>query len=84
MFAFYRAQNGQRDVRQTLIETAPPIPPEPRLQVNPAEDWQTYRRVQQETLNGYGWASREQGRAHVPIEEAMKAVAEEGLADVSK
>ena len=79
MFTYYRVSNEERDVRQTLIETPPPIPPEPRLEVNPTQDFQTYHRMQQEVLNSYGWTSREQGRVHVPIEEAMKVVVANGL-----
>ena len=76
MFVYYRNADAQRDVRQTLIEPPPPIPPEPRLQVNPTEDWQTFRRQQQDVLNSYGWISREERRVHIPIEEAMEKVVE--------
>jgi len=82
MFSYYRNADAQRDVRQTLIEPPTPIPPEPRLQVNPAEDWQTYRRQQLDILNDYGWASREEGRVHIPIERAMEAVAQKEGANV--
>jgi len=76
MFLYYRKTDAQRDVRQTLIETPPPNPPEPRLEVNPTEDWQTFRRQQQDILNSYGWTSREQGRVHIPIGMAMEQVIE--------
>ena len=82
MFSYYRNADAQRDVRQTLIEPPPPIPPEPRLQLNPAADWQTYRRQQLDILNNYGWASREEGRVHIPIERAMEAVAQKEGANV--
>jgi len=77
MFAYYRNVDSQRDVRQTLIEPPPPIPPEPRLEVDPTEDFQTFRRQQQDILNSYGWTSREEGRVHIPIERAMESVVEE-------
>jgi len=76
MFSFYRNVDARKDVRQTLIESPPPIPPEPRLQINPTEDWQTFRRQQQNILNSYGWASREQERVRIPIERAMERVVE--------
>lgn len=76
MFLYYRKTDAQRDVRQSLIESPPPNPPEPRLEVNPTEEWQTFRRQQQDILNSYGWASREQGRVRIPIERAMEQVIE--------
>jgi len=76
MFSYYRRLDAQKDVRQTLIESPPPIPPEPRLEVNPTEEWQTFRRQQQDILNSYGWTSREQGRVRIPIERAMENVVE--------
>jgi hypothetical protein len=84
LFKYYRNADAERDVRQTLIEPTPPIPPEPRLQLNPAEDWQTYRRLQQDILNNYGWASREESRVHIPIERAMEKVVESEAGNASK
>jgi len=84
MFSYYRNADAQRDVRQTLIEPPPPIPPEPRLEVNPTEDWQTFRRQQQDILNSYGWVSREEGRVHIPIEQGMEMVAEREARNASK
>lgn len=82
MFSYYRNADDRRDVSQTLIEPPSPIPPQPRLQVNPTEDWQTFRRQQQNILNSYGWASREDGRVRIPIERAMEAVAQKEGANV--
>jgi hypothetical protein len=76
LFAYYRNVDAQRDVSETLIQPPSPIPPEPRLEVNPTEDFQTFRQQQQNILNSYGWASREDGRVHIPIERAMELVAE--------
>ncbi len=76
MFVYYRAEEQSRDVRQTLIDTPVQPPPEPRLQVNPSQDWQAYYRSQQLILNSYGWTSREQGRVHIPIERAMELFAQ--------
>jgi hypothetical protein len=78
MFAYLDIRNAQRDVRQTLIEAPPQLPPEPRLQVNPPLDWEQYRASQDQMLSSYGWASREQRRVRIPIERAMEMMVEAG------
>ena len=65
-----------RDVRRTFVETKPPVPPEPRLQVNPQDDFQEYFRKQQETLNSSGPSVLEEGKMRIPIERAMKLIVE--------
>jgi hypothetical protein len=75
-FRYVRAQDQSRDVRRTLVETQPPVPPEPRLQVSPQGDLQEYLRTQRQTLNSYGWISRPDGRVHIPIDRAIDMVVE--------
>jgi hypothetical protein len=53
--------------------------PEPRLQERPFDDWRALHRQQDELLSGYGWVDETKGVAHIPIEEAMKRLAERGL-----
>lgn len=65
-----------RDVRRTFVETKPPVPPEPRLQVSPSGDFQEYFRKQQETLNSYGSSLIEDGKVRIPIERAMQLIVE--------
>jgi hypothetical protein len=55
------------------------LPPEPRLQVNPAQDFQTFYATQQAELNTYGWNDRENGTVHIPVERAMQLLAQTGL-----
>lgn len=55
--------------------------PEPRLQTDPAADLKRYKAQAMQRLTGYGWADRAHGIAHIPIEEAMRRVAERGIAD---
>jgi hypothetical protein len=72
LYRYVRSEDQQRDVRRTFVDSGPPIPPDPRLQVDPQRDFQEYFRKQQETLNSYGWASRPEGRARMPVERAME------------
>ena len=76
LYQHFRNQDQRRDVRRTLIEVRPPIPPEPRLQVDPQMDFQEYLRKQQETLKSYGWVSRPEGKVRIPIDRAMELVVE--------
>src|SRR5215467_13965648 len=76
LFRYLRAEDQRRDVRRTLVEAQPPIPPEPRLEVDPLADFQEYARQQRETLDSYGWVSRAEGRVHIPIDRAMDLVIE--------
>ncbi len=54
-------------------------PPEPRLQTRPQQDLRDLRAREDELLNGYGWIDKNAGVAHIPIEEAMKIIAQRGL-----
>jgi hypothetical protein len=70
--AFPRAVS---DVRHGLtIE-----PPQPRLQTNPPEDLAQFRTEEDKRLNSYYWIDKQKGIVHIPIEQAMKAVAEKGI-----
>ena len=64
---------------------APPgptaLPPVPRLQARPAADLAAHRSAEERTLATYGWVDRASGAVRIPIEEAMKRVAREGIAD---
>jgi len=52
------------------------LPPEPRLQISPLQDWRTFAAAQESLLTTYGWADRDSGRVRIPIEQAMRLVAE--------
>ncbi|HJY85937.1 MAG TPA: hypothetical protein VKE24_03790, partial [Candidatus Acidoferrales bacterium] len=60
-------------------------PPEPRLQgapghrVSPAQELLEMRAEAEAALNGYAWVDEKAGLARIPIDEAMKLVAERGL-----
>ncbi len=76
LYQYFRHQDQRRDVRRTLVEAPPPVPPGPRLQVNAQADYQEYFRKQQETLKGYSWVSRTEGKVRIPIARAMELVVE--------
>jgi hypothetical protein len=55
-----------------------PQPPAPRLQIDPKQDLDRLHADEQGRLTTYGWADRERGLAHMPIERAMELLAERG------
>jgi hypothetical protein len=64
--------------RSIIIPQAPTIePPAPRLQPNPAQDFQAFYATQQANLDSYGWVDQEKGVVHIPIEHAMEMLAEQ-------
>jgi hypothetical protein len=54
-------------------------PPSPRLQVTPVLDLAAFRGRENQVLDTYGWVDKERGVARIPVEEAMRLVAERGL-----
>ncbi len=69
-------------VRQGIKE---PEPPEPRLQgvpghaSDPQQDLREYLSETQKELSSYGWVDEKAGVAHIPVEDAMRIIADKGL-----
>ncbi len=61
-----------------LAETRP-LPPEPRLQVAPAQDLQQMRAAEDAVLSSYGWVNEAAGFVRIPIDRAIERVVEQGL-----
>jgi len=66
------------------LELPLPVYPAPRLQANPAADLRAFRARELERLNGTGWIDKTHGIVHIPIEDAMRSVAKQGIADWPK
>ena len=60
-----------------------PLPPtpSPRLQANPSEDMAKFYRDEMLRLNGTGWIDKQRGIAHIPIADAMRLTAQQGIPD---
>lgn len=52
----------------------------PQLQVVPGLDIRDIRAGEAQQLNGYGWVDQSQGLVHVPIDDAINMLLEQGLA----
>ena len=54
-------------------------PPQPRLQTDPSEDLAQFLVDEDKRLNTYYWIDKKKGVVHIPIEQAMRELAEEGI-----
>ena len=80
MFAYFAGRETRRAIRQfPLASQQQPMPPSPRLQVNPREDLRELRAGEDAVLNNYGWVDKDNGIARIPIAEAMKLTVQRGL-----
>jgi hypothetical protein len=55
------------------------MPPEPRLQPHPADEYQALRQHEDEVLNHYGWVDQKAGVVRLPIDKAMDILAKRGF-----
>ena len=66
-------------VADPALARARPNFPEPRLQVTPREDLETFRAREEAELNSYGWIDKTAGIVRLPIERAMDLLVERGV-----
>ena len=59
-------------------------PPAPRLQISPPQDLADFQAEEQQRLDGYYWIDKQRGIVHIPIDRAMKKIAEQGIAGFPK
>ncbi len=53
--------------------------PNPQLQSNPPESMARFYAEEMQRLNGTGWIDKAKGTVHIPIGDAMRKIAEEGI-----
>lgn len=66
--------------RERIPYPVPAFPP-PHLQAAPHEDMVRFYRQEMDRLNSVGWIDHAKGLVHIPIEQAMRAVASQGIKD---
>ena len=54
-------------------------PPGPKLEVNPGYYLRQHQQEVEERYEGYGWVDEGAGVAHIPVEEAIDLLVEQGL-----
>jgi hypothetical protein len=60
-------------------QAQPQIPPEPRIEVAPAEQIQALRAREDHVLTRYAWVDQKSGTVRVPIDRAIDMLAQKGL-----
>lgn len=55
------------------------LPPLPRLQTESYDDWSDMKAGHEEELSTYAWEDRARGTVRIPVDEAMRRIAEQGL-----
>jgi hypothetical protein len=68
---------------QASIQPVPAFPA-PSLQPSPPEDMRAFLQEQMAWLNSTGWVDQKAGIVHIPIADAMKKVADQGIPDWPK
>jgi hypothetical protein len=80
MYLLYKQQANATQQQPYPLATAsePRQPPPPRLQQFPRNEITDFRLQEEAKLNSYGWANKDAGTVHIPIDEAMKLVLQKG------
>ncbi len=68
-----------RQVADRRFATPLPQFPAPQLQPSPRADMQTFYAEEMQRLNSAGWVDRSIGTVHIPIDQAMRTIAAQGI-----
>lgn len=71
LFGYFAGPRVESDAGTSPRLRQEQIPPEPRLQTNPARELQQIEAAEQQKLNSPAWVNRDSGTVRVPIERAM-------------
>jgi len=80
VFVYLDRQQARSDVAPSPIMTQrPQQPPEPRLQTTPVPNRKLIVEQENKRLTAYGWVDQKSGVVRIPVDQAMKLLAERGL-----
>jgi len=77
IYAYLSTHDAKSDVLPSMV--TPQLPPEPRLEVAPADTLARLRATEDALLNSYAWVDRQHGIVRIPITQAMILLAKQGL-----
>ena len=64
---------------QVALPAVQPIPPEPRVEVEPYQELLTLRAREEHVLTTYSWVDQKAGVVRIPIDQAIDLLAKKGL-----
>ena len=76
------ARGGATQAPAAYVADADPEalrPPAPRLQARPEVELAEFRAQEDAILGSYAWVEKDRGLVRIPVEEAMRIVAERGM-----
>lgn len=80
LFGVFAKQQQRHDPPPPpLARPSGDLPPVPRLQVTPLQDLEQVRAREEKELTSYGWVDPRAGIARIPIDEAIRILAQRGL-----
>ncbi len=80
VFDYLDRQQAKEDVSPSpMMVQRPQQPPEPRLQTTPVPNRKLILEGESKWLSSYGWVEQKAGVVRIPVEQAMKLLAERGL-----
>lgn len=79
MLDFLKLNQAKNEAQLSPLADPNPLPPAPRLQVSPSQDLKQTRQTESAVLNGYYWVDKNAGVVGIPVEQAIKILAERGL-----
>lgn len=79
LFNDFAASRAQVQGSPAPLAETRPLPPEPRLQIAPAQELLQIRAAEDAVLSSYGWVNQAAGLVRIPIDRAIERVIEQGL-----
>ena len=79
MLDFLRINQARKDVPLSTLADPQALPPAPRLQVSPGQDLKQTRQTEDTVLSAYRWVDKDAGVVGIPVEQAIKILAQRGL-----
>lgn len=79
MLDFLQMNQARKDAQVSPLADLHQLPPTPRLQISPGQDLKQLRQAENIVVNSYRWIDKDAGVVGIPIEQAMKVLAQKGL-----